>query len=131
MDKDIPPPLPPKLQLFLTRENQEETDASLLADSFYGSSKFLLKKKKKKRTRSGEFILIPYEIDELGNTKLRVLNIPQDIQTKFLKLARFNTKNNVETCGILSGKLVCALFKKKIFVNFLASILTFYLYTEK
>lgn len=45
---------------------------------------------------------------QIGNTKLRVLNIPLDIQAKFLALARFNTKNNVETCGILSGKLVCA-----------------------
>ncbi|EPB88405.1 ubiquitin thiolesterase, partial [Mucor circinelloides 1006PhL] len=36
---------------------------------------------------------------------LRVLNIPLDIQARFLALARFNTKNNVETCGILSGKL--------------------------
>ncbi|KAK4511924.1 uncharacterized protein ATC70_003923 [Mucor velutinosus] len=78
LDKDTPPPLPPKLQLFINKEHQEEgSNASLLADSFYGSS----------------------------NTKLRVLNIPLDIQTKFLSLARFNTKNNVETCGILSGKL--------------------------
>ncbi|KAL9553485.1 hypothetical protein MBANPS3_003279 [Mucor bainieri] len=81
LDKDTPPPLPPKIQLFISKEHQEEgSNASLLADSFYGSS----------------------------NTKLRVLNIPLDIQAKFLALARFNTKNNVETCGILSGKLVCA-----------------------
>ncbi|KAF1803006.1 hypothetical protein V8B55DRAFT_1501705 [Mucor lusitanicus] len=78
LDKDTPPPLPPKIQLFINKEHQEEgSNASLLADSFYGSS----------------------------NTKLRVLNIPLDIQAKFLALARFNTKNNVETCGILSGKL--------------------------
>ncbi|CAO0793192.1 unnamed protein product [Mucor circinelloides] len=78
LEKDTPPPLPPKLQLFINKEQQEEaSNASLLADSFYGSS----------------------------NTKLRVLNIPLDIQARFLALARFNTKNNVETCGILSGKL--------------------------
>ncbi|CAO3616055.1 unnamed protein product [Mucor fragilis] len=78
LDKDTPPPLPPKIQLFINKEHQEEgSNAGLLADSFYGSS----------------------------NTKLRVLNIPLDMQAKFLALARFNTKNNVETCGILSGKL--------------------------
>jgi len=40
LEKDTPPPLPPKLQLFINKEQQEEaSNASLLADSFYGSSK--------------------------------------------------------------------------------------------
>lgn len=40
LDKDTPPPLPPKIQLFINKEHQEEgSNAGLLADSFYGSSK--------------------------------------------------------------------------------------------
>lgn len=42
--------------------------------------------------------------------QLRILNIPTVIQKSFLNIARFNTSINVETCGILSGKLVCAIF---------------------
>lgn len=57
---------------------------------------------------AGRFCLHHLKWLQIGNTKLRVLNIPLDMQAKFLALARFNTKNNVETCGILSGKLVCA-----------------------
>lgn len=68
----------------------------------------MVEEKEKRGARSGEIILTLYEMVTLGNTKLRVLNIPLDIQARFLALARFNTKNNVETCGILSGKLVCA-----------------------
>lgn len=37
---------------------------------------------------------------------MRIINIPKGIQQKFLDIARFNTAQNIETCGILSGKLV-------------------------
>lgn len=36
---------------------------------------------------------------------LRSLHIPDDTMRKFLELARSNTQRNVETCGILAGKL--------------------------
>lgn len=45
----------------------------------------------------------------IGLNKLRILNIPKCIQESFLNIARHNTSKNVETCGILSGKLVCTL----------------------
>ncbi|KAI9355792.1 hypothetical protein BD770DRAFT_390740 [Pilaira anomala] len=38
-------------------------------------------------------------------SQLRTLNIPTIIQQSFLQIARHNTSINVETCGILSGKL--------------------------
>lgn len=37
---------------------------------------------------------------------LRQLFIPSDLTKRFLELADYNTKKNVETCGILAGKLV-------------------------
>lgn len=36
---------------------------------------------------------------------LRQVVIPKDTMTKFLLLAKKNTANNVETCGILVGRL--------------------------
>lgn len=36
---------------------------------------------------------------------LRLVKIPSDTMQKFLEVARSNTLKNVETCGILAGKL--------------------------
>lgn len=36
---------------------------------------------------------------------LRQIVVPDDTMTKFLTLANKNTVNNVETCGILAGRL--------------------------
>lgn len=38
---------------------------------------------------------------------LRNIHVPTCIQENFLNIARHNTSRNIETCGILSGKLVC------------------------
>lgn len=78
IEKEKPPPLPPKIQLFLNQKDVHEESDTLLDDTLlFGSS----------------------------TNKLRVLNVPKGLQETFLKLARFNTSNNVETCGILGGKL--------------------------
>ena len=37
---------------------------------------------------------------------LRNLIIPSDLSQEFLKIAQNNTSKNIETCGILAGKLV-------------------------
>ena len=36
----------------------------------------------------------------------RFIIVPGDLSRRFLLLAASNTKRNIETCGILSGKLV-------------------------
>lgn len=36
----------------------------------------------------------------------RTINVPSDLAQKFLDLAQANTSRNIETCGILAGKLV-------------------------
>lgn len=36
---------------------------------------------------------------------LRRMHIPDDTMRKFLDLAKSNTMKNIETCGILAGKL--------------------------
>ena len=41
---------------------------------------------------------------------LKDVLVPRDIVVKFLNVAQTNTNRNVETCGILSGKMVAALF---------------------
>lgn len=47
----------------------------------------------------------------LGNSyNLRTLIVPSDLHRKFLDLAQANTLRNIETCGILAGRLVS--FKK-------------------
>lgn len=45
--------------------------------------------------------------DSLLEGNLRCVLVPSDIMAKFLSLASRNTANNVETCGILAGRLVC------------------------
>ena len=41
-----------------------------------------------------------------GTEGYRPVYIPADTATRFEELASTNTRNNVETCGILAGKLV-------------------------
>ncbi|KAG0173980.1 hypothetical protein DFQ30_006459 [Apophysomyces sp. BC1015] len=36
---------------------------------------------------------------------LRIINVPKSLQKVFLEIARTNTQKNIETCGILAGKL--------------------------
>jgi STAM-binding protein len=38
---------------------------------------------------------------------LKDVVVPRDIVIKFMNIAEQNTRRNVETCGILSGKMVC------------------------
>lgn len=37
---------------------------------------------------------------------LRQLNIPADLEKKFVQIAQSNIEKNIETCGVLCGKLV-------------------------
>lgn len=41
-----------------------------------------------------------------NNYNLRTIMVPGDLTQKFLEKADSNTKRNIETCGILAGKLV-------------------------
>lgn len=50
--------------------------------------------------------LKPISNESLAEGNLRSVLIPKDTMFKFLLLAAKNTANNVETCGILAGRLV-------------------------
>lgn len=50
--------------------------------------------------------LVDSSSDSLLEGNLRCVLVPSDIMEKFLRLASKNTANNVETCGILAGRLV-------------------------
>lgn len=41
----------------------------------------------------------------LADGELRTVVVPKDTMSKFLNLAKLNTEKNIETCGILAGKL--------------------------
>ena len=41
---------------------------------------------------------------------IRPVILPADIAGRFQNLASSNTRKDIETCGILSGKLVCSYF---------------------
>ncbi len=45
-------------------------------------------------------------LSPMGSDSLRQVIIPTDLVTKFLSLASRNTAQNIETCGILAGKIV-------------------------
>lgn len=51
--------------------------------------------------------LKPTSNESLAEGNLRSVLIPQDTMFKFLLLAAKNTASNIETCGILAGRLVC------------------------
>ena len=44
-----------------------------------------------------------------GNEGYRPVYFPADTASRFEEVASPNTRKNVETCGILAGKLVCLL----------------------
>lgn len=50
----------------------------------------------------GLFFLYSFNID----WDLRTVNIPLELMSKFIEIASPNTDQNLETCGILAGKLV-------------------------
>ncbi|KAI9251326.1 hypothetical protein EDC94DRAFT_622118 [Helicostylum pulchrum] len=79
-----PPPLPPKIKIDKDKAPQLPPKIRILLDQPNNSN-----------NNRQEMIL----------NQLRILNIPTVIQKSFLNIARFNTSINVETCGILSGKL--------------------------
>jgi hypothetical protein len=53
--------------------------------------------------------LKPKSSTDQNSYNLRTIVIPNDLTRRFLDVAEANTKRNVETCGILAGKLVCIL----------------------
>lgn len=44
--------------------------------------------------------------ETLVRSGLRTVVVPSKVMTQFLRLATKNTLSNIETCGILAGKLV-------------------------
>ncbi len=51
---------------------------------------------------------------------LRDVFVPVELMPKFLNLAQRNTNNNIETCGILGGKLVSvSLIRAPLFTSWL------------
>lgn len=49
-----------------------------------------------------------YRTASFGRSGLRTVVVPNKVMSHFLNLALKNTLNNIETCGILAGKLVWA-----------------------
>ncbi|KAJ3045856.1 hypothetical protein HDV00_006120 [Rhizophlyctis rosea] len=63
-----------------------------------------------KKPAGAAMVLMTDEQSALGGTTeggvpLRTVHMPEDVLSKFLKIAESNTKKNLETCGILCGKL--------------------------
>lgn len=50
--------------------------------------------------------LKPRTSNETNNHNLRTMHVPSDLNEKFLEAVQENTRQNVETCGFLAGKLV-------------------------
>ncbi len=50
--------------------------------------------------------LKPKSSNDINNYNLRTVYVPRDLNEKFLEAVQDNTRNNVETCGFLTGKLV-------------------------
>lgn len=48
----------------------------------------------------------PISADDSSANGLRKINIPGDLVSYFLRLASENTRKDLETCGILTGRLV-------------------------
>eukprot|EP00058_Branchiostoma_floridae_P024834 XP_002610324.1 hypothetical protein BRAFLDRAFT_123719 [Branchiostoma floridae] len=49
--------------------------------------------------------VVPFNVPSSNKYGLRQVVVPQEIMLKFLNLAQPNTAQNIETCGILAGKL--------------------------
>ena len=60
----------------------------------------------------------------MPSTGLRMVVVPASLLSEFVILAHSNTQNNVETCGILAGKLV-RIFKSSSLALF--TLIPFYL----
>lgn len=48
----------------------------------------------------------PDHFTSTGFSGLRQVIVPSDLMRKFMVLAEHNTLRNIETCGILAGKMV-------------------------
>ncbi|GAA5812786.1 hypothetical protein MFLAVUS_006244 [Mucor flavus] len=83
-----PPPLPPKIKINKDKAPQLPPKIRILLDQ-----------------PNTDYNNNNNNRQEIIVNQLRILNIPTVIQKSFLNIARFNTSINVETCGILSGKL--------------------------
>ncbi|KAL1638269.1 hypothetical protein SLS56_000077 [Neofusicoccum ribis] len=65
---------------------------------------------------SGDYTFKPTAFLENG-TPLRTVFIPPTLRTEFLRVASSNTRNNLETCGILCGTLISnALFISRLVI---------------
>lgn len=50
--------------------------------------------------------LKPKASSDTNSHNLRTMYVPRDLNERFLEAVQENTRNNVETCGFLAGKLV-------------------------
>lgn len=57
------------------------------------------------RSTKPSSIMSPGSVSHMESHKLRTVIVPTSLLSKFLSLAQQNTLRNVETCGILTGKL--------------------------
>jgi STAM-binding protein len=64
--------------------------------------------------------LKPKNASDQNSYNLRTIMVPYDLTKKFLDVAEANTKRNIETCGILAGKLVNYLSTIIIYIFLLA-----------
>ncbi|OJJ48641.1 hypothetical protein ASPZODRAFT_61901 [Penicilliopsis zonata CBS 506.65] len=115
-----PPNLPPKEQI-LSRD-QFGFDGLPPRPSKFLEAPALPAKIEQNETSSpaeldpGHFTFKPSAYLENG-TPLRTVFLPPDLRTRFLAIAAPNTRNNLETCGILCGTLISnALFISKLLI---------------
>lgn len=98
--KVAPPPIPGKLPHF---ESSELISRSLSATA-------------SQELNAKDYTFKPTAYLENG-TPLRTVFLPPDLRTRFLNVAAPNTRNNLETCGILCGTLISnALFVSRLVI---------------
>ncbi|KAI9318817.1 hypothetical protein BX666DRAFT_1544310 [Dichotomocladium elegans] len=98
-----PPPLPPKPDIDQKRSSPRRDYCPPLPErgSPYPTGPALPPKVKLDGQSTEAFSLARTE----GGVPLRTLHVPKGIHQNFLEIARANTEKNVETCGILCGRL--------------------------
>lgn len=101
-DSSVPPPLPGK---FLDSDGSNAPSRSASATP-----------PPPHELNSGDYTFKPTAFLENG-TPLRTVFIPPTLRTEFLRRASANTRNNLETCGILCGTLISnALFISRLLI---------------
>ena len=105
---DIPPQLPPKTHYVPTLPPKVPIRPELPPKIKIEPTGPTTDGKLYKKNALEELIyisILPTASTERGEPLRRML-LPQGMQTRFLSIAESNTKNKIETCGILAGILV-------------------------